>query len=100
MVEYRGERFKDYNVPKLTPKHPTKKAAVLARVTKNGKTIIRLIRFGDQKSGHNFSDDARERFKARFARLIAKKDKLSPTYWADKFLWSKGGIARRPPKEN
>ena len=100
MITYRNERFENYNIPKLTPKHPTKKAAVLARVRKNGKYIIRLIRFGDQSSGHNFSDEARERFKARFARLIAKKDKLSPTYWADKFLWSPSGIKRNPPKDN
>tara|TARA_S200002703_G_scaffold119964_1_gene105737 strand:- start:175 stop:477 length:303 start_codon:yes stop_codon:yes gene_type:complete len=100
MIEYRGETFKDYNVPKLTPRHPSKKAAVLARVTKNGKTIIKLIRFGDQESGHNYSNEARERFKARFAKLIAKKDKLSPTFWADKFLWTKGGLVRQPPRES
>ena len=100
MVEYRGEKFKDYNTPKLTPRHGTKKAAVLARVRKNGNYIVKLIRFGDQASGHNFSDDARKRFQARFARLIAKKDKLSPTYWANEFLWKKGGIARRRPRES
>lgn len=100
MIEYRGETFKDYNVPKLTPRHPTKKAVVLARVTKNGKTTIKLIRFGSQQHGHNMDDEARERFKARFAKLIAKKDKLSPTFWADKFLWTKGGITRRPPRES
>lgn len=95
-VFYRGERFEDYNIPKLTRNHPTKKAAVLARVTKNGKTTIKLIRFGQQGYGHNYSDEARENFKKRFAKLIAKKDKLSATYWADKFLWSKSGIKRQP----
>ena len=100
MITYRNERFKDYNIPKLTPKHPTKKAAVLARVRKNGKDIIRLIRFGDQASGHNMDSESRRRFKLRFARLIAKKDKLSPTYWANEFLWKKGGISRRPPRES
>lgn len=95
-VTYRNEQFEDYNTPKLTPKHPTKKAAVLARVTKNGKTTIKLIRFGQQGYGHNYSDKSRENFKKRFAKLIAKKDKLSATYWADKFLWSESGIKRRP----
>ena len=95
-IYYRGEKFENYNTPKLTPKHPTKKAAVLARVKQNGKLVVKLIRFGQQGYGHNYSDEARAAFKARFAKLIAKKDKLSATYWADKFLWSKSGIKRRP----
>jgi len=42
--------LKGVNKPKLTPKHKTKKAVVLA---KTGEHKIKLIRFGDQKSGHN-----------------------------------------------
>tara|TARA_R100000388_G_C7197296_1_gene136598 strand:- start:398 stop:694 length:297 start_codon:yes stop_codon:yes gene_type:complete len=95
-ITYRGERFENYNKPKLTRNHPTKKAAVLARVKKDGKFVIKLIRFGQQGYGHNYSDEARRAYKARFARLIAKKDKLSATYWANRFLWSKSGIKRQP----
>lgn len=95
-IEYRGIKFKNYNTPKLTPKHKTKKAVVLARVNRNGKKVVKLIRFGQQGYGHNYSESARANFKKRFAKLIAKKDKLSATYWANKFLWSKSGIKRRP----
>ena len=99
MIEYRGEKFEGYNKPKLTKNHPTKKAAVLARVRKGNEYVVKLIRFGDQKSPHNYSDEARKAFKARFARLIAKKDKLSRTYWANKFLWNKNGLVKRPEND-
>ena len=98
MIEYRGEKFEAYNKPKLTPKHPTKKAVVLARFRKGGKTIVKLIRFGSQSMGHNFSDDARKRFKNRFRSLIAKSGKDSPMYWSNVYLWKKGGIKKDPPK--
>ena len=38
------------NKPKRTPDHPTKKAIVAIR-EKDGS--IKIIRFGDQKMGHN-----------------------------------------------
>ena len=96
-IEYRGERFEDYNKPKLLRNHPKYKAAVLAK--QDGK--IKLIRFGDVNSGHNFSDEARDRFKSRFAKLLQKfkNDKFAKIYWADKFLWNPKGIKRNPPKE-
>ena len=96
-IEYKGETFQDYNTPKLLRNHPKYKAAVLAK--QNGK--IKLIRFGDANAGHNFSDAARKRFKSRFASLLKKykNDKMAKIYWADKFLWSKDGIKRNPPKE-
>lgn len=79
--------------PRLTPEHPTKKAIVLA---KEGN-VIKLLRFGDQNSGHNYSPEARKRFKARFKSRIAK-GKLFAAFWADKFLWSPGGHVKQPPK--
>jgi DNA-directed RNA polymerase subunit H (RpoH/RPB5) len=79
--------------PRLTPEHPTKKAIVLA---KEGN-VIKLLRFGDQNSGHNYSVEARKRFKARFKSRIAK-GKLYAAYWSDKFLWSPGGHVKQPPK--
>ena len=86
--------LKGVNKPKLTPKHKTKKAVVLA---KTGDHKIKLIRFGDQKSGHNYSVGARRAFKSRHAKNIAK-GKSSAAYWADKFLWSSGGRKKSPPK--
>ena len=89
-VERAGERFKDFNVPKRTPGHPTKSHAVLAKVGKQTK----LIRFGQQgvsgspkKEGESKASKARrESFKARHARNIAK-GKLSAAYWANKVKW-------------
>lgn len=98
MIEYQGETFQAYNKPKLTPKHPKKNAAVLARYKKGSEYVVRLIRFGAQGMGHNYSAEARKRFKTRFRSQIAKADKGSAMYWANKFLWSKGGIKRNPPK--
>ena len=87
--------LKGVNKPKLTPKHKTKKAVVLA---KTGEHKIKLIRFGDQKSGHNYSAGARQAFKSRHAQNIAK-GKSSAAYWADKFLWSgPSGRKKSPPK--
>ena len=57
------------NKPKKTPSHPTKKGVVLA---KEGETV-KLIRFGDQKMGHNYSPEARKSFKARHAKNINNK---------------------------
>lgn len=91
LVEKHG--LEGVNKPKMTPSHPTKKAVVVA---KDGDDVA-LIRFGDQKSGHNYSHEAREGFKARHADNIAQ-GKMSPAYWADKFLWSKGGDKKNQPK--
>ena len=82
------------NKPKFTPKHNTKKAVVATRV--GGK--LKIIRFGAQGMGHNYSPEARRSFKARHAKNIAR-GKSSPAYWANKFLWAgKGGSTKRPPK--
>ena len=90
MIEYRGEKFEDYNKPKRTPNHPTKSHVVLA---KEGDKV-KLIRFGQQgvsgsppRKGE--SEQARSRrasFKARHAENIAK-GKMSAAYWADKEKW-------------
>ena len=69
------------NKPKRTPSHPTKKAVVAVR---DGKKV-KVIRFGDQKMGHNYSPEARKSFKARHAKNI-KKGPTSAAYWANKFF--------------
>jgi hypothetical protein len=79
---------------KKTPSHPTKKGIVLAKVGEK----LRLIRFGDQKMGHNYSPEARKSFKARHAKNISK-GKLSAAYWADKAFWGGAGADKKmPPK--
>tara|TARA_R110000764_G_scaffold144708_2_gene232492 strand:- start:315 stop:647 length:333 start_codon:yes stop_codon:yes gene_type:complete len=82
------------NKPKRTPKHSTKKAIVAVR--DNDK--VKIIRFGDQKMGHNYSPEARKSFKARHAKNI-KRGKTSAAYWADKVFWAgKSGSTKSPPK--
>jgi len=82
------------NKPKKTPSHPTKKGIVLA---KEGDRV-KLIRFGDQNMGHNYSPEARKSFKSRHAKNIAK-GKMSAAYWADKAFWGGPSADKKmPPK--
>ena len=82
------------NKPKRTPKHPTKKGIVAVKEGDN----VKIIRFGDQKMGHNYSAEARKSFKARHAKNISR-GKTSAAYWADKFFWAgSGGSKKSPPK--
>jgi hypothetical protein len=82
------------NKPKRTPNHPTKKGIV---AVKKGDSV-KIIRFGDQKMGHNYSDEARKSFKARHAKNIAR-GKTSAAYWADKVFWAgPKGSKKSPPK--
>ena len=82
------------NKPKRTPKHKTKKAVVATRV--NGK--VKIIRFGAQGMGHNYSPEARRSFKARHRKNIAK-GRSSAAWWANKVFWAgKGGSTKQPPK--
>ena len=85
--------LKAVNRPKMTPGHKTKKAMVLAE---SGHKL-KLIRFGSQGMGHNYSAAARKSFKARHRKNIAR-GKMSAAYWADKFLWSPGGSKKNPPR--
>ena len=85
--------LKGVNKPKMTPNHKTKKAIVLSQ---SGHKL-KLIRFGSQGMGHNYSAAARKSFKARHRKNIAR-GKMSAAFWADKFLWSKGGRKKNPPK--
>lgn len=81
------------NKPKLTP-GAKKKAVVVTVVDGKPKTI----RFGDPEYGHNYDAQARADFKRRHAKNIAKGPS-SAAYWADKFLWSKGGRSKPQPKK-
>lgn len=82
------------NQPKMTPSHKTKKAVVAIR---DGDSV-KVLRFGAQGMGHNYSPEARSSFKARHAKNIAK-GKTSPAFWANKVLWAgKGEATKQPPK--
>ena len=82
-----------FSKPKKTPSHPNKKGIVAVKI--DGKP--RIIRFGDQKMGHNYSPAARKSFKARHGKNISKGPS-SAVYWADKFFWAGSkGSKKRPP---
>lgn len=88
------EGLSGVNKPKKTPSHPTKKGVVMAKEGEQYK----LIRFGDQKMGHNYSPEARKSFKSRHAKNISK-GKMSAAYWADKAFWGGPGKDKKmPPK--
>lgn len=88
------EGLSGVNKPKKTPSHPTKKGVVMAKEGEQYK----LIRFGDQKMGHNYSPEARKSFKSRHAKNIAK-GKMSAAYWADRAFWGGPGKDKKmPPK--
>jgi hypothetical protein len=88
------EGLSGVNKPKKTPSHPTKKGVVMAKEGEQYK----LIRFGDQKMGHNYSPEARKSFKSRHAKNISK-GKMSAAYWADRAFWSgPSGDKKMPPK--
>lgn len=73
---------------------PGKKRMVKACA--NGKE--KLIHFGAEGYGHNYSPAARKSFKARHSCDTAN-DKLSARYWACKNLWAgPGGSKQASPK--
>ena len=82
-----------YNKPKRTPSHPSKSHIVLARYKERGRTLTKLIRFGQQgvrgagKSPRTKASKARRAsFKARHAKNIAK-GRSSAAYWSNKVKW-------------
>lgn len=83
------------NKPKNTPSNPTKKGVVAVRAPSGN---VKIIRFGDQNMGHNYSPEARKSFKARHGSNIAKGP-TSAAYWANKEYWSgSAGPKKMPPK--
>lgn len=68
----------------------------MVKACSNGKE--KLIHFGAEGYGHNYSDAARRSFKARHSCSTAT-DKMSARYWACKNLWAgKGGDTKSSPK--
>jgi hypothetical protein len=95
-IDYRGETFSGFNKSKTdsTTKH---KRVVLA---KKGDEV-KLIRFGHDDYGHNYSPEARKNYLARSAGIknkaggLTKDDKFSANYWARKELWAPGGSKKK-----
>jgi len=57
----------------------------------------KIIHYGDNRYGHNYSSAARNSFRARH-RCSSANNKLSARYWACKNLWSKGGSKKSCPR--
>lgn len=58
----------------------------------------KLVHYGAEGYGHNYSDAARKSFRARH-KCSTATDKLTPRYWACKDLWAgKGGSTKSSPK--
>ena len=78
-MEYHGEKFSGYNVPKKTP-GASKKSAVLA---KEGK-VVKLVRFGDPNMTIKKDIPARRKsFRARH-HCENPGSKLTARYWSCK----------------
>jgi hypothetical protein len=68
----------------------------MVKVCTNGKE--KLIHFGADGYGHNYSDKARKSFRARH-KCSTATDKTTARYWACKELWGgKSSPKLSPPK--
>ena len=68
----------------------------MVKACANGKE--KLIHFGAEGYGHNYSTAARKSFRARH-KCDTASDKLSARYWACKKLWAgPGGSTQSSPK--
>jgi hypothetical protein len=57
----------------------------------------KLIHYGAEGYGHNYSDAARKSFRARH-NCDQAKDKLTARYWACKDLWSASSTKKSSPR--
>lgn len=67
----------------------------MVKACENGKE--KLIHYGDDSYGHNYSPEARSSFRARH-KCSTADSKLTARYWACKDLWGKNSSKKRPPK--
>jgi hypothetical protein len=88
-------------IPDVTP--AGKKKSVFVKDPGSGK--IKVVHFGAEGYGHNYSEAARKSYLARSAKIrdksggLTKDDKTSPNYWARRELWAgSGGDRKSPPK--
>ena len=92
-----SEKFKNIkeslscNSPVKSNKEGKKK---MVKACQDGKE--KLIHYGAEGYGHNYSPEARKSFRARHDCDNAK-DKLTARHWACKDLWTAGGESKPSP---
>lgn len=81
------------NVPRSSTREGKKK---MVKACSGGKE--KLIHYGAEGYGHNYSSAARKSFRARH-KCDTANDKLSARYWACKDLWAgPSGSKKSSPK--
>lgn len=88
---YRGEKFPGYNKP-IRSDREGKQGKVLA---KKGDEI-KVVHFGDPSMEDNYSVEAND---AYYARHGEESDIFSASYWSSKWLWPKGKLKGKGPKQ-
>lgn len=88
---YRGTKFPGYNKP-IRSDREGKQGKVLA---KKGDEI-KVVHFGDPSMEDNYSVEAND---AYYARHGEESDIFSAKYWSHKWLWPKGKLKGKGPKE-
>ena len=88
---YRGTKFPGYNKP-FRSNMDGKQGMVLA---KKGDEI-KVVHFGDPSMEDNYSAEAND---AYYARHGEESDIFSARYWSSKWLWPKGKLKGKGPKE-
>lgn len=88
---YRGIKFPAYNKP-IKSNREGKQGMVLA---KKGDEI-KVVHFGDPSMEDNYSVEAND---AYYARHGEESDVFSAKYWSNKYLWPKGKMKGKGPKE-
>lgn len=88
---YRGTKFPGYNKP-IRSNRDGKQGMVLA---KKGEEI-KVVHFGDPSMEDNYSAEAND---AYYARHGEESDIFSAKYWSNQWLWPKGKLKGKGPKE-
>lgn len=88
---YRGEKFPSYNKP-IRSDREGKQGKVLARKGDE----IKVVHFGDPSMEDNYSAEAND---AYYARHGEESDIFSASYWSSNWLWPKGKLKGKGPKE-
>lgn len=90
---YLGQKFPCYNKPMKDSGN--KQGKVLA---KKGDEI-KIVRFGDPSLPDNQSAEQNDQFYARFGNQKGMNDKFSALFWSSSWLWPRGELKGKGPKE-
>lgn len=88
---YRGTKFPGYNKP-IRSNRDGKQGMVLA---KKGDEI-KVVHFGDPSMEDNYSVESND---AYYSRHGEESDVFSAKYWSNKWLWPKGRLKGKGPKQ-